>query len=68
MSLSLAELRQSRARIVAEIAQIQTDMDSYNENRDTSGTPVKCDLDFSKELAEIDALIAQAEARERGLI
>ncbi len=65
MRLTLAELKARRERIAAEIAQIQTDMDSYNENWNTSGVPVTCDLrSCGAALAEIDELIAVAEARE----
>lgn len=46
--------QQRRQQIVGDCRQLKTDIDSYNENRN-SGTPIQMVFDFTLDLEELDA-------------
>jgi hypothetical protein len=50
---------QRRDQIIADSAQLKADVDSYNENQNTSGSPIQLSLDFTKDVNEFEL------ARER---
>ncbi len=50
--------QQRRSHIVGECKQLKADVDSYNDNK-VSGAPIQLVLDFTADLAEVEAAEAQ---------
>jgi len=46
--------QQRRHQVLGDCRQLKTDIDSYNENYNTSGIPIQMSFDFTDDLAELE--------------
>ena len=50
-----AAFQTRRRQIVGDCHQLKTDIDSYNDNYNSSGQQIRMDFDFTQDLQELDA-------------